>query len=312
MEVGDHHLGAVEPVHQLGRHDVELAVVVVGVVGQQHAQAVADGDARRHDEERIAEPGVLRRLDLVERVPGDEHRHDHGLAAARGHLEGHAIELRVGRFVGLAQLVGQVLLARPRHALCEVDRRLDGLDLAEEEPAVAIAPLPVLQQAARRARDARVVAPAPVAHGGAHLVDVVVLPPPVVGPLGAELELLAFLLGLRHGDEVGAGAARFDDLVGDAVVGELEVLARLEERRVDDRVLDDELTHAAPSTVCRPRAPGRRRATLRWTPDEVYRMRVTERRATAREATSTLVTLPPWADDCYRRRSWPFLLSRLK
>ena len=191
------------------RHDVELAVVVVGVVGQQHAQAVADGDARRHDEERVAEAGVLRVLDLVERVPGDEHRHDHRLAAARGHLEGHAVELGVGRLVGLAQPVGQVLLARAlRDALGEVDRRLDRLDLAEEEAAVAVAPLPVLEQAARRARDARVVAPAPVADGRAHLVDVVVLAQPVVGPLGAELELLALLLGLRDGDEVGAGAAR--------------------------------------------------------------------------------------------------------
>jgi len=141
-----------------------------------------------------------------------------------------------------------------------------GLDLAEEEAAVTPAPLPVLQQAARGARDARVVAPPPVAHGGAHLVDVVVLAAAVVGPLGAQFELPTLLLGLRHGDEVGAGAARLDDLIGDAIVGELEVLTRLEERRVDDRVVDDELTHAAPSTVLRPCAPGRRLAKLRGTP----------------------------------------------
>ena len=139
VEVGDHDLGAVEPFHQLGRHHVELAVVVVGVVGQQHAQAVADGDARRDDEERVAEAGVLRVVDLVERVPGDEHRHDHRLAAAGGHLEGHAVELGVGGLVGLAQLVGQVLLAGLADALGEVDRRLGRLDLAEEEAAVTVA-----------------------------------------------------------------------------------------------------------------------------------------------------------------------------
>ena len=39
------------------RHDVALAVVVVRVVRQQHAQPVADGDAGRDDQERIARSG---------------------------------------------------------------------------------------------------------------------------------------------------------------------------------------------------------------------------------------------------------------
>jgi hypothetical protein len=60
------------------------------------------------------------------------------------------------------------------------------------------------------------------------------------------LQLRALLLGLRHRDEVGAGPALLDDLIGDAVVVELEVLARLDERRVDDRVLDDGFAHEGP------------------------------------------------------------------
>ena len=124
--------------------------------------------------------------------------------------------------------------------------RLDGLDLAEEEPPVTLGIAPVLQQPARRARNARIVALAPVRDGAAHLVDVVVLAQPIVGPLRAELELLALLLGLRDGDEVGARAARLDDLAGDPVVVELEVAARLGEGRVDHRILDDDFAQSSP------------------------------------------------------------------
>ena len=58
----------------------------------------------------------------------------------------------------------------PAH-LGDVDRRFQRLDLAEEEPAVAVGPLPVLEQAARGAGDARVAALAPVADARADLVD---------------------------------------------------------------------------------------------------------------------------------------------
>ena len=83
VEVGDEDLGLAELLEQIGRHDVALAVVVLRVVGQQHAQAVADGDAGRDDQEGVGEAGVLRVGELVERLPGDEHGHDDGLAASR-------------------------------------------------------------------------------------------------------------------------------------------------------------------------------------------------------------------------------------
>ena len=57
VEVGDHDLGLAELLQQVGRHEVALAVVVVRVVGQQHAQPVADGDAGRDDQERVARSG---------------------------------------------------------------------------------------------------------------------------------------------------------------------------------------------------------------------------------------------------------------
>ena len=44
-----------EQVAQLGRHDIALAVIVLRVVGQQHAQPVADGDAGRDDQGKVSE-----------------------------------------------------------------------------------------------------------------------------------------------------------------------------------------------------------------------------------------------------------------
>jgi hypothetical protein len=49
---------------------------------------------------------------------------------------------------------------------------------------------------------------------------------------------------VRDRDEVGALAPAADDLVADSLVGELQVPLWLAERRVDDRVLDDDVCHA--------------------------------------------------------------------
>ena len=57
--------------------------------------------------------------------------------------------------------------------------------------------------------------------------------------------LRALLLRLGDRDEIGAGPAAVDDFVGDALVGEAEMARRLVERRVDDRVFDDDLAHRA-------------------------------------------------------------------
>src|SRR5439155_26632800 len=66
--------------------DVEFLVVVVRVGREQDAEAVADGDAGRDDEEGVGEPLVVRVAALVEHLPGDEHGHHDRLAAAGRHL----------------------------------------------------------------------------------------------------------------------------------------------------------------------------------------------------------------------------------
>jgi hypothetical protein len=230
----------------LARDHIHLAVVVLGVVGQQHAQAVANGDARGHDEEGVAEAGILRVGQLVERLPGDEHGHNDRLAQADRHLEGDAEEVGVGGGVGFAQLVLDPGVAYLGGDLGEVDGRLQGLHLAEEEPALTLGTGPVVKERLRYLGDADVTTLAPLLHAAAHLVYELVLLQAVLRPLGVEDELLPLLLGRRHGHEVGGDAPPLDDLVGDAVFGELEVARRLRERGVEDRVLYYHLGQSKP------------------------------------------------------------------
>ena len=120
-------LACPKPCPAVRRDDVALAVVVVGVVRQQHAQPVANGDAGRDDQEGVGEAGVLRVGELVERVPGDEHGHDDGLAGAGGHLERHARQAGVGRVVGVAQSVFDPGIAVFPGDLGDVDAPFRGL-----------------------------------------------------------------------------------------------------------------------------------------------------------------------------------------
>src|SRR5690606_32824644 len=76
------------------------------------------------------------------------------------------------------------------------------------------------------------------------VVDDLVLLDTVLGPFRIELKLLGpLLLRLGDWDEVRTSPAAGNYLIGDALVTELEMVGRLVERRVDDRVLDDDLAH---------------------------------------------------------------------
>ena len=90
------------------------------------------------------------------------------------------------------------------------------------------------------------VAFSPELDAGTNLVDELILLDPVLRPLGVKDKLLlALLAGPGDGKEVGTGPAALDDLVGDPLVGELEVPTRLPERRIDNRILNDNLLHRA-------------------------------------------------------------------
>ena len=101
-----------------------------------------------------------------------------------------------------------------------------------------------MEQLCRGARDAKMFCLAPLLHAGTHLVDELVFLNPVLRPLGIEVKLiLALLLGLGDGDEVRTDAALLGDFVRDALVGKPEVSPWFLERRVDDRIFDDDLLH---------------------------------------------------------------------
>ena len=95
--VGDDDLA---PSADLGQHvagdQLAALVVAVRVVGLEHAQAIADRDAGSDDEEAAGELLAVRPADGVDRLPGDEHRHDRGLAGAGGELQGQSRQIGVG------------------------------------------------------------------------------------------------------------------------------------------------------------------------------------------------------------------------
>ncbi len=92
---------------------------------------------------------VLRVGELVERLPGDEHGHDDGLAGAGRHLEGDARQAGVEVGVRLAQLVLDPGVAVAGGDLGEVDGGLERLDLAEEQLPLAVGVGPVVAAAGR-------------------------------------------------------------------------------------------------------------------------------------------------------------------
>ena len=234
---------------QVGRNDIAQAVVVLRVVGQQHAQPVANGDTGRDDEEGVGEARVLRIGAFVERVPSDEHGHDHGLAGARGHLERCPRQAGIRGVVRLSNRVLDPGIAVLPGDLGDIDGGFESFILAEEKLFLAGGIGPVGNQARGGGRYADVAALAPHADAPTDVVDELVLLDAVLGPLGVKLKLLAFLLRPGDGDEIGAGPAAVNDLVGDALVGKAKMAGRFVERRVEDWILDDDLVHTGPGPL---------------------------------------------------------------
>ena len=103
---------------------------------------------------------------------------------------------------------------------------------------------PVGNQLRGGRRHAKVTALALHGDAAADVVDELVLLDAVLCPFRLELKLLGpLLLWLGDGDEIGTGPAAVNNLAGDALVAKSEMAGRLVERRVDDRVFDDDLTH---------------------------------------------------------------------
>ena len=150
VEVGDDDLRAVESAQHVARHQLPALVIAVRVVGLEHAKAVLDRDSGSDDQEAPREPPAVRAANRVDRLPGDEHGHDGGLAGPGGELQGEPGKIGVRFRVCLFEVVEEpsARVAVARGDLGQPDRRLHRLDLAEERPDV-VEPMvaPVVQQA---------------------------------------------------------------------------------------------------------------------------------------------------------------------
>ena len=214
-------------------------VIVKRVGGQQHPQPVADGDARRHHQERVCKAPVLAVGQLVQRLPGDQHRHHQRFAAAGRHLERHAVQLRVGFLVGGLQSILYPAITKAPGYLGDVDGRFQSLDLAEKQPPFPFRVFPILQQSLADAGDVKVAALPPFADAGSDLVDGDVFLLAVACPLRLKGQLLGGAVARgRDGHEIGTHPPLFHDLVGDALLGKFKMALRFVKRRIEDGVFD--------------------------------------------------------------------------
>src|SRR5690606_30006025 len=183
---------------QRGWHQVEGLVIVVRVLRSQYLESVLDREVRTDDEHRGGEAHVRRPAAPVAERPRDEHRHDHGLAAPRGHLaavtnEGPSVverrvdqpripvRCRLHERRPLAFHQAREVLWRERRLpleltargedLGDVDDGLGRFPLAEEEPPRQILPRPVTQELLRHLFCARIARLAPAFDVGPEQVD---------------------------------------------------------------------------------------------------------------------------------------------
>ena len=147
--VGDDDLGPVDLVEHVAGNEFAAGVVAVRVVGLQDAEPVFDGQARCADQEAPREELASGTPDRVDRLPGDDHRHDGRLARAGGELQGKTDELRVGVLVRASRCSRSAFpVLKLGRDLGQPDGRLDGLDLAEKRAdAAELVMSPVLEEA---------------------------------------------------------------------------------------------------------------------------------------------------------------------
>ena len=272
VEVGDNDICAVQVAEQVARHQFAAFVVAVRVVGLQHPQAVANGQAGGQHQEAAREPPAVRMPHRVDGLPRDQHRHHRGLAGAGGELQCQPGEPRIGLFVGRLQPLQELpsLASRTGRDLGQPDHRLYRFDLAEERAQAAepVVP-PVVQQPGGLRGNPPLGArqPAPIVHALAHALDqphqlvllaiLVRLPP---GIIDTQLRLLgALLASVRdRGDERHRAPSIHDAVGGLPVLIQLPVPRRVLVRRIQDRLFEEPLHHAIlPKTETRVRLAGR-------------------------------------------------------
>ena len=131
----------------------------------------------RHDEKAARESAAAGLADRVDRLPGNDHRHDGGLAGAGGELQGQTHQLRVRAVVGIGEVFQKPLAGLPqlRGDLGQPNGGFHGFDLTKERPNIAeLVMTPVLEETLGIGRDLPIVGvreAAPLVHVMAELVD---------------------------------------------------------------------------------------------------------------------------------------------
>ena len=157
-------------------------------------------------------------------MPGDDHGHNQRLARTRRHLCAQAPEhSAVGRYIH-ADLLG-------RRSFGEPDQRLDGLQLAEEEPASGklFRIRPVRQETLGDSRNARIRRLAPSLHPRSNAVD---------QRYRNENAGVVECRGIRRGDDVSRGAPSIGQIEQSRLPVIVPMPHRLLVRRVDDKTVD--------------------------------------------------------------------------
>ena len=252
VEVGDDDLGAAEIGQHVRGHQFAAGVVAVRVVRQQHAEAVADGDAGRHHQKAAGEARAVRTPNRVHGLPGDEHGHHGGLARAGGEFQRQALEAGVRFVVGGLEVIEETprLATELRRHFHQPDGGFRCFHLAEERPNAGERMVPpVAQQPCRLRRhlplvfrqfpprrdllpnavdDVRVLI---LLAGGVHFRR---------GLVERKLALPTPLpLGLGNGRDERRLAATFEDSVGGAAIVELPMPLRVFVGRVEDGLLEE-------------------------------------------------------------------------
>ena len=155
MEVGGDDLRPLKIAQHVARYELPVLVVAVRIVGLEHPEPVLDGDAGSDDQEAPREAPAARTAHRVDRLPGDEHGHDGGLAGAGCELQGQPGERRIGFLIRRVQLFAELAsggeLGRD---FGQPDDRLHRLDLTEEGADIVESVVtPVMQQPGRLWRD---------------------------------------------------------------------------------------------------------------------------------------------------------------
>ena len=150
--VGDDDLGLFKITQHLSGYQFPALVIAVGVIREQDAESVPDGDAGCDDQEPAGVFLAAWAACCVDRLPGDEHRHDGGLARARGKLQCKSVESRVRALIGILQQIENrpAFLAHLGGNFGQPDGHLDSFNLTEERAqACKLVITPMLKESRR-------------------------------------------------------------------------------------------------------------------------------------------------------------------